>query len=185
MSAHLNRLGPLTLDVPAVLIGVQILAKGIGKLEGFHHHPVIVTSLLLLGGFVVAASFLPLWLERRVPQAHALFHVAEGVAMGLSAVVLWEKQLRIPVILAFVGCMYVLVGYLESRPLAQRKQMAGPLLKGMAVLFLIGGLVLAGFTALRDRDRWAFGAAGLCVLVGAALLAGAPRLLRPEDPVDA
>jgi hypothetical protein len=174
-----RKIGPLTLDIPAAIVGVQILTKGMAKLESLDHHPFIVTSLLLLGGFVFVAAFLPLWLEKRIQHAHALFHLAEGVAMSLSAVILFEKgKLRIPIILAFVGLMYVAVGFLESRSQARRERLAGPMLRGTGCVFLVGGVVLAGFTAFRDQDVWAYSASGLFVVLGAALLLGAPHLLR-------
>ena len=177
-TAH-RKLGPLTLDLPAAFIGVQILLKGVEKLDSFGHHPLLVASLLLLGGIVLVASLLPLWLEKRFHRGHALFHLAEGVAMNLSAILLFEKgKLRIPVILAFIGLVYVAIAFLESRPLAQRERLAGPMLKGTGWAFVAGAFMLAGFTASRDHDVWAYGAAGLFLAVGSALLLAAPRLLR-------
>ncbi len=174
-----RKLGPLTLDVPAIIIGLQILLKGIDKLEGFGHHPVVVTALLALGGFILVAAFLPLWLEKRVAHAHAIFHLAEGVAMSLSALILFEKgKLRIPVILICVGILYVLVSYMESRPKAQQQKLAGPMLRGVGGAFLAGSLVLAVYTAMHDRDVFAFGAAGLFAIIGGAMLLGLPRALR-------
>jgi hypothetical protein len=179
MASIQRKVGSLTLDFPAAFIGVQILAKGMEKLESLGHHPVLVSSLLLLGGFVLVAAFLPHWLEKHIPHVHALFHVAEGVAMNLSAVLLFEKgRVRIPMILAFVGLLYMVAGYLESRSPAEKERLAGPLLKGIAWSILAGGGILAGFTAWGDRDAWAFGASGFFILVGAVLLVNAPYLLR-------
>jgi uncharacterized membrane protein YhhN len=181
MSGVQRRIGPLTLDIPAAVIGVQILVKGMEKLESIGQHPFIVSAILALGAFILVASALPLWLERRIAHLHALFHVAEGVAMGLSALLLFEKgRLRIPIILVFVGLLYVVAGFLESRPEAERERLAAPLLKGIGWAIVAGGLVLAGFTMFGDRDAWALGAAGFFVLIGAACLLGAPWLLRPK-----
>ncbi len=179
MRSMQRTIGPLTLDIPVVLIGLQILLKGIAKLEGFSHHPFIVTSLFLLGAFVLSGAVLPLWLEKHYPRAHALFHVAEGVAVSLSAIILFEKgKLRIPIILLCTGILYVLVGYLESRPQAQRERLAGPMLRGIGVAFLLGGVSLALFTFRGDRDAFALGVAGLFVLIGGTLLLGSPWILR-------
>ncbi len=128
---------------------------------------------------VLVAAFLPLWLEKRLRHAHAIFHLAEGVAVTLSAVILFEKgKLRIPIILIGIGLLYVLVGYLESRPKEQQARLAGPILRGLGVTFLLGSVVLATFTLQRDRDVYALTAAGLFALIGAAMLLGAPRILR-------
>jgi hypothetical protein len=174
-----RKLGFVTMDVWAAFVGLQILSKGIAKLEAFDHHPVIVVSLLSLGAFVLVASLLPLCLEKRLPHAHAIFHVAEGVAMSLSAMILFEKgKLRIPIVFLCAGLLYVVAGYLESRTRARRERLAGPMLKGVGVAITAGGVILATFTLLGDRDAWALGAAAFFVLVGVTLLLAAPLLLR-------
>jgi hypothetical protein len=179
MSSLKRKIGPLTLHIPAALIGVQILLKGIEKVESLGQHPLIVASLLLLGSFVLVASFLPLWLEKRIKHAHALLHCAKGVAMNLSAILLFEKgKLRIPIILVFIGLLYIVIGYVESKPQEQRERLAGPVLKGTAWAALAGGVSLALFTALGDRDPWALGVAGLLVVVGVTMLMRTPSLLR-------
>jgi hypothetical protein len=171
-----RKVGPLTVDIPAIIIGVQILLKGSEKLADFGHHPFLVTSLLLLGAFVVVGAFLSLWLEKRIRNAHAFFHAAEGVAMGLVAIVLLEKgKLRIPILLLLVGLLYVILGFVESRPPARRAQLVGPMLRSFGWAFLAAGLLLAGFTAFGDRNVWALGTAGFLAIIGAALV-----LLRPQ-----
>ena len=179
MSSARRKLGPMTLDIPAVIIGVQILVKGWEKLADFGHHPFLVTLLLLLGGFVVVGAFLTPWLEKRIPNAHALFHAVEGVAISLSAIVLLEKgKLRIPILLLFVGLLYVILGFVESRPPARRAQLFGPMLRFFGWAFLAAGLVLAGFTAFGDHNVWALGTAGILAIIGAALVLLRPRLAR-------
>ncbi len=183
MNGAQRKLGSLTFDIPAIFIGLKIIIEGVERLEGFEHHPLVVSSLLLLGVCVLAAAFLPLWLEKRLRSAHALFHLAEGVAITLSAILLLEKgRLRIPMVLLGAGLLYVVAGYLESRPPARRQQLAGPMLAGIGWFILAGGVVLAGFTAFGDRDPWAFGTSGLLVVIGTAMLLARPRLLRLPRP---
>jgi hypothetical protein len=171
MSTIRRKLGPLTLDIPAVIVGVQILVKGWEKLADFAHHPLIVSLLLFLGGFVAVGAFITLWLEKRMENAHALFHAAEGIAMSLSAIVLLEKgKVRIPLLLLFAGLCYLVVGIVESRPPSQRARLAGPMAMSLGCAFLVAGLILAGVTAFHDRDVWAFGVAGVLVAIGATLL---------------
>ncbi len=174
-----RKLGPMTLDIPAVLIGVQILLKGWAKLEDFGHHPFIVTILLLLGSLITFGAFATLWVERRIKSAHALFHVAEGVAITLSAVVLFEKgKLRLPLVLLLAGLCYIVAGFIESRPPARRAQLAGPIKRVFGCAFLAAGVLLAVSTAFHDRAVGALGAAGLLVIIGAAMLLIRPRLAR-------
>jgi hypothetical protein len=182
-SKGMDKLRSLAMDVPAAVIGFQILAKGLEKLDELHHHPLVVTALLLLGGFVLLAALLPIWMRRGLPHAHALLHLAEGVAMSLSALILFEKGgLRIPIILVGAGLLYVAAGYLESRPPGRREQLAGPILTAIGCFILAGGVVLAVYTAFHDNDVWALGASGLFVVIGATLLLLRPRLLRHELP---
>jgi hypothetical protein len=178
MSNVRRKLGPLTVDIPAIIIGVQILLKGSEKLADFGHHPFLVTSLLLLGGFVVVGAFLSLWLEKRIQNAHALFHAAEGVALGLLAIVLLEKgKLRMPLLLLLIALFYLVLGIVESRPPARRAQLVGPMLRSFGWAYLAAGLLLAGSTALGDHNVWAFGTAGFLAIIGAALLLLRPRLV--------
>jgi len=170
-SKGMDKLRSLAMDIPAAVIGFQILIKALEKLEDLHPHPLVVAALFLLGGFVLVAALLPIWMGKRLPHAHALFHLAEGVAMSLSALILFEKGgLRIPTILVGAGLLYVAAGYLESRPAGRREQLARPILTAVGCFILAGGVVLAVYTAVHDRDAWALGASGLFVVIGAALL---------------
>jgi hypothetical protein len=171
MSTIRRKLGPLTLDIPAVIVGVQILLKGWEKVADFGHHPFLVSLLLFLGGFVMVGAFLTLWLEKRIENAHALFHAAEGIAMSLSAIVLLEKgRVRIPLLLLFAGLCYLVIGIVESRTASQRARLAGPMVMSFGCAFLAAGLILAGVTALHDRNAWALGVAGILVAIGATFL---------------
>ena len=141
MSSLKRKIVLLTLHIPVVIIGVGIPLKGMEKLERLGHHPVVVTILLLLGGFVVLGAFLAFWLEKRIENAHALAHAAEGVAMSLRRFVLFEKgKLRMPLLLLFVGFLFVVIGYVESKPQEQRERLTGPVLKGTAWAALAGGV---------------------------------------------
>jgi hypothetical protein len=181
-----RKLGPVTLDIPAVIIGVQILLKGWEKLADFGHHPFIVTVLLLLGSLVTFGAFVTLWLEKRLKSAHALFHVAEGVAISLSAVVLFEKgKLRLPLVLLLAGLCYIVAGIVESRPPARRAQLAGSMMRAFGWVFLAAGLALGASTAFHGRDVGALGAAAVITGVGVALLLLRPRLApRTPEPAD-
>lgn len=170
MSTLRRRVGPLVLDVPALIVGVQILLKAWEKLE--HHHALVAAFLALLGGAVVAGAVLTLWLEKRTERAHALFHLAEGVAIGVSALVLFgDGRLRIPLVLLLLGACYLVIGGVESQPRDRRARLVRPLLACLASAFLGGGVLLAGFTAFGDRSIGAFIVAALLAGVGAALLA--------------
>jgi hypothetical protein len=183
MTTAQRKLGSLTFDIPAIFIGLKIVVEGVEKLESIDHHPLIASSLLLLGVLVLAAAFLPLWLEKRLASAHALCHMAEGIAIALSAILQLEQgKLRMPMVLLGTGLLYLVAGYLESQPLARRQQLAGPALGGIACFLLAGGVLLAGFTAFGDRDPWAFGASGMFVVMGTALLLARPWLLRLPWP---
>jgi hypothetical protein len=171
MSTARRKLGPITLDVPALFIGVQILAKGWEKLAHFDQHPFAVWFLFLLGGVVVSGSLLTLWLERRLESSHGLFHVAEGVAIVLSAIVMIEDgRLRMPLVLLFAGLAYVASGAFESLPRSRRECYVGLFQRAFGVAFLVASLALAGATILHDGDAWALGAAGVIASVGLVFL---------------
>lgn len=160
-------------DLPAMFVGVQVLVKGWDKIEHFDHHPVLVSFLLLMGAIIIIAAAVMIGLNQRMTHtAHAHLHVAEGAALVVSAILLFEKGgLRIPVLLLFIGCAYVLAGYLEyQKPGPRKEHLAIAALRWLGVAFVAMGLLLALYTVNRDRDAWALGAAGVCALIGAALL---------------
>jgi hypothetical protein len=171
MSGKTRKAWQRAVDIPAVIIGVQILTKGWAKLDDFGHHPMLVAFLLLTGAFVIVGSMVTVWLERRIAHAHALFHAAEGMAFGVSAIILFEKgKLRMPLLLLFIGCVYLVFGvfgFLESRIDASRKARLATLGRlVLAVAFLLAGILLAGFTAAGDRNVWAFGTSALLAAIG-------------------
>jgi hypothetical protein len=171
MSGKTRKAWQRAVDIPAVIIGVQIFTKGWTKLDHFGHHPMLVAFLLLTGAFVIIGSIVTAWLERRIAHAHALFHAAEGMAFGVSALILLEKgKLRMPLLLLFIGCVYLVFGvfgFLESRTDARQKERLAALGRlVLAVAFLLAGILLAGSTAAGDRDVWAFGTSALLAAIG-------------------
>jgi hypothetical protein len=188
MSSATRKLGPLTLDLPALLIGVQILAKGSDKLEHFDHHPLIVILLFALGSIVVIGSLLSLWLLRRVRSPHGLFHIAEGVAITLSAAVLFESgKMRLPLVLLLSGLAFVVAGVFHCLPSARRERYAGILQRAFGAVFVLAGLALAVTTAFHDADVPALVAAGVIGAIGAAFLllpVGFRRKRRPGSDLE-
>ena len=183
MSSATRKLGPLTLDLPALVIGVQILAKGSDKLEHFAHHPLIVILLFALGSIVVIGSLLSLWLLRRVRSPHGLFHIAEGVAITLSAAVLFESgKMRLPLVLLLSGLAFVVAGVFHCLPPERRERYAGVLQRTFGAVFVLAGLALAVTTALHDADVYALVAAGVIAAIGSAFLFLPVGFLRKRRP---
>jgi hypothetical protein len=171
MSGKTRKAWQRAVDIPALVIGVQILTKGWAKLDDFEHHRMLVACLLLTGAFVIVGSMVTVWLEKRIAHAHALFHAAEGMAFGISAIILFEKgKLRMPLLLLFIGCVYLVLGvfgYLESRiDTRQMERLAALGRLVLAVAFLLAGILLAGSTAAGDRNVWAFGTSALLAAIG-------------------
>lgn len=170
MSRVRPKLGPLTLDVPALIIGLQILAKGWEKLEG-GHHPLLAPFLLVLGAAVVVAAFLTLWLEKRTGSGHAPFHIAEGTAMALSALATFEgDHLRIPSIVLLAGLAYLSLGVVEAQREDRKARWIGPLQKSLGAAFLLAGLALGVFTAFGDRSIAALITAAVLAILGLVLI---------------
>jgi hypothetical protein len=171
MSGKTRKAWQWAVDLPALIIGVQILTKGWIKLDDFAHHRMLVACLLLTGAFVIVGSVLTVWLEKRIAHAHALFHAAEGMAFGMSAIILFEKgKLRMPLLLLFIGCVYLVLGafgFLESRIDTRQKERLAALGRlVLAAAFLAAGILLAGFTAAGDRNVWAFGTSAVLAAIG-------------------
>jgi hypothetical protein len=172
-----KKLGPLTLDLPAFFIGLYILLKGWEKLEHFEHHPLIVSLLFILGGVVVIGSLASHWLEKRVKSPHGVFHIIKGVAIALSAIILFEDgKLRILLLFFLIALVYLTLGVLESLPPSRRERYACVMQRAFGASFVVAGLTLAITTALHDADVWAFGAAALFIAIGVILLITPARI---------
>ena len=72
-------------EFAGICIGAQILSKAFDKLHDFSHYPVHVGFLFFAGVFVIVGSLFHRPLEKRIKNSHALFHLAEGLVMIVSA----------------------------------------------------------------------------------------------------
>ena len=169
--------------IAGVAVGVQILLKAVDKLPYFSAHPFLVGFLFLAGTFVTVGSLAHERLERRVRNAHGLFHLIEGAVLVLAAVLLFEKgKLRMPLVLLLAGCLYAVSGAVSYVLTPENRERVGRrFLRSVGVVLLLAGAALGVFTALGDRDPWAFGAAGLFLLVGLSMTLLTDRMLRRFD----
>ncbi len=155
-------------DIPGLLLGIQILLKGVDKLPDFGHHPLHVSFFLLAGGFVFAGSILHHLLEKRVKNVHALFHLLEGAALATSALLLFERgKLRMPLVLLLLGILYAVLGLVGLRLNRENSERIGRrLFRWVGVVFVAAGLVMAGLNVAHDRDVWVFIIAGIFLASG-------------------
>ncbi len=169
--------------VAGLAVGTQILLKGADKLPHLSRHPFLVGFLFLAGAFVTVGSIAHERLERRIRNAHGLFHLVEGAVLVLSAVLLLEKgRLRLPLVLLLVGCLYAVSGAISYVLTPENRERVGRrFLRSVGVVLLLAGAALGGFTAVGDRDPWAFGIGGLFVVIGISMALFSDRLLRRFD----
>lgn len=158
--------------VAGLAIGVQILVKAADKAEHFAEAPVKIVVLFLLGLFVIVGSVGHRRLEKRVRNAHALFHILEGAALVVSAVILFEKgRMRLPLVLLALGLLFAAVGAASFRITPENwKSRSRLLMRGIGLAALAGGAALAVFTLANDRDPWAMGCGALSMGVGCLAL---------------
>lgn len=169
--------------VAGLAVGTQILLKAADKLPHFSRHPYLVGFLFLAGAFVTVGSIGHERLERRVRNAHGLFHLVEGAVLVLTAVLLLEKgRLRLPLVFLLVGCLYAVSGAVSYVLTPENRERVGRrFLRSVGVVLLLAGAALGGFTAVGDRDPWAFGIGGLFLVIGLSMTFLADRLLRCFD----
>ncbi|MBP7865632.1 MAG: hypothetical protein KA419_06745 [Acidobacteria bacterium] len=158
--------------IAGLAIGLQILVKAADKAEHFAEAPVKIVVLFLLGLFVIVGSVGHRRLEKRVRNAHALFHILEGAALVVSAVILFEKgRMRLPLMLLILGLLFGAVGAVAFRITPENwKSRSRLLMHGIGLAALAGGAALAGFTMANDRDPWAMGCGALTMGVGCLAL---------------
>jgi hypothetical protein len=158
--------------IAGLAIGVQILVKAADKAEHFAEAPVKIVVLFLLGLFVIVGSAGHRRLEKRVRNAHALFHVLEGAALVVSAFILFEKgRMRLPLVLLTLGLLFGAFGAVAFRITPENwKSRCRLLMRGIGLAALAGGAALAAFTLANDRDPWAMGCGALSMGVGCLAL---------------
>ncbi len=156
------------MDFAGFLIGLQILIKAWDKLPYFVHYPFHVGFLLLAGLFVVLGSFFHHLLEKRVKKVHAFFHLMEGAAIIVSALLLFEKgKFRLPAFILFVGCLYLVLGVIGYKIDADNYQQLGRrLLKWVGLAFIVFGSLSVIWNWNYDKDPWVFIISGIFLLFG-------------------
>lgn len=169
--------------IAGLAIGTQILLKAVDKLPDFSRHPLLVGFLFVAGAFVTVGSVAHERLGRRVRNAHGLFHLLEGTVLVLTAVLLLEKgRIRLPLVLLLCGCLYAASGAVSYvlTP-ANRERVGRRFLRSVGGVLLLAGAALGVFTALGDRDPWAFGVGGLFLAIGLSMTLLADRMLKRFD----
>ena len=153
--------------VAGICIGVQILSKGFDKLDHFSHHPFSVGFLFFAGGFVILGSLLHVRLERRIKNLHGLFHLAEGLAMIVSALVLLDGgKVRLPAFIAFAGCLYVVLGIVGLATRGAYTKHRALLMRGIGSALLAFGAAAFVWVWRTDRDPMVLGVSGLMAALG-------------------
>lgn len=168
---RIKKLSRLT-DLPGLLLGIQVLAKGVDKLPYFDHHPFHVSFFFLAGAFIAVGSFLHHFLEKWVKNVHALFHLLEGAVLAVTALLLFEKgHVSLPLVLLCLGFFYVVVGLVTFRMNEQNRLRLGrALLRWLGLAFLVMGAVMFILNRSHGDDPWVYGCGGLILVLGAFFL---------------
>lgn len=161
------------------LIGMALIMKGIVKAEHFGFLRFSVLFVIAAGAFIVLGAVFQRSIERRIRNFTALFHVAEGIALGLIGFLLLEESTRLPYFLFFIGLMYLAVGiFLLFTDHAGRAKLAPRLAAVMGSAFLLFAATAVVLNTLHARNGWAYFTAGLMAVVGIFLLVARQRLFR-------
>jgi hypothetical protein len=159
------------------LIGMALVMKGIVKAEHFGFLRFSVLFVIAAGAFIILGAVFQRSIEKRIRNFTALFHVAEGIALGLIGLLLLEESTRLPYFLFFIGLMYLAVGiFLLFTDPAGRKRLAPRFAAVMGWAFLLFAATAVVLNTLHARNGWAYFTAGLMVVMGVFLLVARRRL---------
>ena len=169
----------LATEFAGFLIGVQILLKALDKMKYFSQYPAHVCFLFAAGLFVIAGSIFNAARRKESGHAHALFHIVEGVVIITSALILFEEgKFRMPAFLAFIGCLYVMMGMIGYKLNKDNyKQYGKSILRWVGSAFLVFGFTAVIWNWNYDKDKWVFGIGGMFILIGALYAFFAGRLI--------
>lgn len=138
------------------LIAFSLFAKGIDKLEHYHHQLGNVILIFCAGLFIVFGSAFHDRLAKRIPNFTALFHVAEGTALLLIGLIFFQEgNTRLPYFYLFLGAVFCVIGIIFFAVKDEHKErMRGLVQLWIGIAFLAAGLMTLVLNQAGEGERW-------------------------------
>ena len=157
------------------LIAFSLLAKGFDKLEHYHHQLGKVVFIFAAGMFIVFGTVFHDRLAKRIKNFTALFHVAEGLALLVIGLILYQEgSSRLPYFYVFIGAVFCVIGIIFFFVEDERKERVRSLAQlWMGIAFFAAGLVTFFLNQAGEGNVWVtviaivFAAGGVVMVVRA------------------
>lgn len=166
-----SKTNPILENMVHYLVGLTLALKGIDMAEYFNDYPFTVVFLFADSAFIIFGTAFRQYMEKKVRNFTALFHVIGGISLILIGFVLLEKGSRLPYFFSFIGAVYLALGACELFTNAAEKMKLRPpflTLLGTALLAAAVGTLAINLFGL--GKSWAYIMATMLAAIGMFIL---------------
>lgn len=173
ISDRTKKRAPLLQNLSHYLIGFSILAKGIDKLEHYHHQVAEVIIIFLAGIFIIGGTAFHARFARRIKNFTATFYAAEGLALFIIGWILWEEgSSRLSYFYFFIGLVFLVIGITFFVTKEKKKEeIQSRVQLWVGITFLAAGIISFILNQINDKNAWVnvislvFVGAGLMMII--------------------
>lgn len=154
------------------LVGLTLALKGIDLAGNFDDHPFTVVFLCADSAFIILGTAFRQYMEGKIRNFTALFHIIGAISLILIGFVLLEQGSRLPYFFAFSGTVYLGLGACELfTDAAEKMKLRPPVLTFLGTTFLAVAVITLAINLFDSGKSWVYitatglAAAGMFILL--------------------
>lgn len=152
-----SKTNPILENLIHYIVGLTLALKGIDLADQFSDHPFTVVFLFAGSAFIIFGTAFRQFMEKKVRDFTALFHIISGVSLVIIGFVLLEKGSRLPYFFSFIGAVYLALGACELfTDAAEKIKLHPPVLTFLGTIFLAAALVALAINILDAGKSWVY-----------------------------
>jgi len=152
-----SKTSPMLENVIHYIVGLTLALKGISMFEHFSSQPFTVVFLFTASAFIVFGTAFRQYMEKKVRNFTALFHVIDGMFLILIGFVLLGTGARLPYFFSFIGAVYLALGACELfTDAAEKIKLHPPVLTFLGTALLAAAVVAAAINLFGLGKSWVY-----------------------------
>lgn len=153
------------------LVGLTLALKGIDMAENFSDHSFTVVFLCADSAFIIFGTAFRQYMENKVRNFTALFHVIGGMSLILIGFVLLEQGSRLPYFFSFIGTAYLGLGACELfTDAAEKIKLRPPVLTFLGTTLLAAAVITLAVNLFDSGKSWVYITATVLAALGMFIL---------------